>query len=267
MATTTNEETGGNMNNSNKSSIMIRNTKLGGKHTLICVPIMEDTIRESILACERAVLFNPDMVEARIDKIVDTDKDIIPSMLLNMRKLLGDKPLIATYRSVTEGGWGNMPPREIYELYKEIIEESDIDILDIEMSMDRKIVAKLQQLCRDKGVKVMFSHHNFEDTPEEPEILSILKEGERLGGDISKIALMPNNGKDVLKLLNATYAAKTELSIPFVAISMGKKGKISRMGAGVFGSALTFAQADHNPSAPGQISIQEMRDILNCLEE
>ncbi|HAE62059.1 MAG TPA: type I 3-dehydroquinate dehydratase [Eubacteriaceae bacterium] len=255
------------MNNTSKNSIMIRNTKLGGKHTLICVPIMEDTIKESILACERASLFNPDMVEARIDKIIDTDKEIIPSMLLNMRKILADKPLIATYRSVTEGGWGNMPPREIFELYKEIIEESDVDILDIEMSLDRKIISELQRLCKEKGIKVMFSHHNFEDTPNEPEILSILKEGERLGGDISKIALMPNNGKDVLKLLNATYTAKTELSIPFVAISMGKKGKISRMGAGVFGSSITFAQADHNPSAPGQIGIQEMRAILNCLEE
>ncbi|NTW72640.1 MAG: type I 3-dehydroquinate dehydratase [Eubacteriaceae bacterium] len=246
-------------------SIKVRNTIIGGEKTLVTVSILGSTIKDIFLRCEGALRKKPDLLEIRLDKIIDTERELIASMLCSIRKIAEELPIIATYRSVKEGGWGNLPEKAIFEIYDEIIEEGDIDLLDIEMSMTRRYIEQIKKKCKEKGIKLIFSHHNFEDTPDENEILSILKEGERMGADISKIALMPNSGKDVLMLLNAAYKAETELRIPYITISMGNRGKISRIGAGLFGSAITIASWDEKTTAPGQIEILELREILEVL--
>ena len=85
------------------------------------------------------------------------------------------------------------------------------------------------------------------------------------GADITKIAVMPHSEQDVLTLLSATLEMKkTKGDRPFIAISMGSLGAISRLASELFGSSMTFASLNEG-SAPGQISINNMRDILNIL--
>jgi len=52
----------------------------------------------------------------------------------------------------------------------------------------------------------------------------------------------------------------------YVTISMGKVGKVSRITADVTGSSWSFASLDE-ASAPGQISLANMKKIREILDE
>ena len=51
-----------------------------------------------------------------------------------------------------------------------------------------------------------------------------------------------------------------------ISMSMGKMGMISRLCGESFGSAMTFA-AHKKASAPGQMEMSEVKDILDKLHE
>ena len=73
---------------------------------------------------------------------------------------------------------------------------------------------------------------------------------------------MPKEERDVLNLLNATLMAREQLEIPIVTMSMGGIGTISRLCGESFGSALTFGCVG-KASAPGQMELKQLKDILN----
>lgn len=86
------------------------------------------------------------------------------------------------------------------------------------------------------------------------------------GADICKIAVMPRNSEDVLTLLEATRKMyENYADRPLITMSMGTLGMISRISGQVFGSAATFGSAG-TASAPGQISVSELRKLLNTLQ-
>ena len=90
---------------------------------------------------------------------------------------------------------------------------------------------------------------------------------QELGFDMTKIAVMPRKERDVLDLLDATLAMKETFGDrPFVTMSMGKIGIISRMTGECFGSSLTFGTAGA-ASAPGQIDAKELKQILHILHD
>lgn len=116
------------------------------------------------------------------------------------------------------------------------------------------------------GVKVIGSNHDFNKTPNQDEMIKRLKEIRELGADIPKIAVMPNSPGDVLTLLSATLkVAESGMDCPIITMSMGKDGMVSRISGGTFGSALTFGTVG-KASAPGQIPVKELREMLEILK-
>lgn len=51
---------------------------------------------------------------------------------------------------------------------------------------------------------------------------------------------------------------------PLITMSMGSLGVVSRVSGATFGSAATFGAAK-KASAPGQVSVDELRSILEVL--
>jgi len=51
-----------------------------------------------------------------------------------------------------------------------------------------------------------------------------------------------------------------------IMIAMGSLGMISRLSGEIFGSAITFASV-RNASAPGQISVTDMKSILQLIHD
>jgi len=89
---------------------------------------------------------------------------------------------------------------------------------------------------------------------------------EKLGADVAKVAVMPVNLDDVLTLLIATREASKNLSIPFISLSMGPYGALTRLFGWVFGSSLTFAVGAAR-SAPGQVPIEDLNTVLAIVQK
>lgn len=86
-----------------------------------------------------------------------------------------------------------------------------------------------------------------------------------LGADIPKIAVMPHDAGDVLKLLQATWDMHSRYADrPLLTMAMAGTGAISRVSGEIFGSAMTFA-AVGTASAPGQREADTLRPILDAL--
>ena len=93
---------------------------------------------------------------------------------------------------------------------------------------------------------------------------------EQQGGvsaDILKIAVMPQNSRDVLTLLSATEEmTRLYAERPLITMSMGGTGLMSRLCGETFGSAVTFG-AVGKTSAPGQIAADELAQVLELLHK
>ena len=118
-----------------------------------------------------------------------------------------------------------------------------------------------------RGVKVIMSNHDFHKTPAKDEIIYRLRRMQELGADIPKIALMPTCRQDVLTVLSATVdMAEKYADRPIITMSMGKTGVTSRLTGEAFGSAATFG-AVKTASAPGQISVADLRTVLTIINK
>ena len=105
------------------------------------------------------------------------------------------------------------------------------------------------------------SYHNFEKTPSTRTLAGLFDEMAAAGGDILKVAVMPQTAEDVLRLMTASLKVRKKYQKPVIAISMGALGRITRAAGALFGSAATFASLDAG-SAPGQIDVAEMKHLL-----
>ena len=76
---------------------------------------------------------------------------------------------------------------------------------------------------------------------------------------------MPQTTADVITLLDATQEMyHKHADRPLITMSMGSLGVVSRVSGATFGSSATFGAAK-KASAPGQVSVDELRSILEVL--
>lgn len=121
--------------------------------------------------------------------------------------------------------------------------------------------------AHDFNVKVVSSNHDFDKTPEKEELIRRLCKMQELNADIPKIAVMPTCRRDVLMLLDATLEmTESYADRPIITMSMAGTGVISRLAGEAFGSALTFGAAT-KASAPGQIPVNELKQVLDILHK
>ena len=139
------------------------------------------------------------------------------------------------------------------------------DAVDIELFHDEDRVKELVAEAHNYNVVVIMSNHDFEKVPAKYVIEFRLKKMAALGTDLPKLACMPHNAKDVLTLLSATNEVNEAIDNPLITMAMGDIGKVTRIAGQVFGSSLSFG-AVGKTSAPGQLSIDDLRNAENYLE-
>lgn len=231
----------------------------------ICVPLAFERDWNRPLA---AVQASPcDMVEWRADHFVNfTDAGQTLAVLRALRQALGDLPLIYTLRTRPEGGEAEVTEETYRTLLETAAGSGCCNFIDVEARWCESAPGGLFAAARRAGVGVIVSKHDFIRTPPQGEITRILETLRRCGGDICKLALMPNSQGDVLALMGAAVQFHREHPDELlIAISMGALGAISRIQAGFIDSALTFASAGR-ASAPGQIDSAVLREILDRIE-
>lgn len=247
----------------------MKRIQVGGKmigrvdRPLICTPVIGRT-REAILD-ELAVIIpkQPDLIEWRVD-FFERAGDIasVIELASEIKAAAGSIPVIFACRTLDEGGKPSaLNDSDILKLFVAACASRCVDLIDYEMSNSTVNVAMLREASRDNGVTMILSYHNHHSTPVAADLAEKFADAERLGADVAKVVVMPRGSDDVLALLGATHAASRKSRIPLISMSMGKAGVLSRVFGWVFGSAVTFA-AGKNCSAPGQMSIDELRPVL-----
>lgn len=246
----------------------VRNCTLGEGRPKICVPITateeEEALNQASVLAEKANVCL-DLTELRIDYFTYLrDSAKLIGTLGKIREVLGDIPLLCTLRTSAEGGEAKVTPEEYEELLNLCLDSGKIDLLDVELSCGDSSMERIRKKAKECGVFVLASSHDFNQTPSVEEMVEKLIRMEEMGADIAKIAVMPQKEEDVLALLQASLQAKRTLNIPFIAISMGRMGMLSRIAGETFGSCMTFASINHT-SAPGQLEAGKIWNILETM--
>jgi 3-dehydroquinate dehydratase-1 len=186
-------------------------------------------------------------------------------VLKDLREVLGDMPILMTFRTSKEGGEKAIEDEVYADINIKAAQTGYVDLVDVEVFTGDEIVKKIIDGAHAAGVKVVASNHDFFKTPDKDDIVGRLRKMQDLGADIPKIAVMPQNKKDVLTLLAATEEMANEYADrPIITMSMAGTGVISRLAGEVFGSALTFGAAA-KASAPGQMGVQDLKQVLTLL--
>lgn len=248
--------------------VKVRNVEIGTGIPKICVPIVGVTREEILRAAEKIMKTSADVVEWRTDWYEDIfDFEKTEATMKELRAVLAEKPILFTFRTAKEGGEKQIEKEVYVELNQKAAKTGLIDLVDVEAFTGDDAVKAIVDTAHEYGVKVVASNHDFHKTPDKDEIVARLRKMQDLGADIPKIAVMPQNKKDVLTLLSATEEMASEYADrPIITMSMAGTGVISRLCGEVFGSALTFG-AVGKASAPGQMGAEELSTVLGLLHK
>lgn len=229
---------------------------------LIAIPVAAHTLQElkEKTATIRSLPF--DVLEWRMDGL-DALSPELATQGLSLVKSEISTPIIATVRTSKEGG--SFP-------YEDALYESCVtavmtglrpgsDAVDVEM--ERTPAPRLIEKARALGLSVIISFHDFSRTPKKEDIVSRFLTMKARHASIGKIAVMAHSREDACTMMDAmAQVHKTAPDFPFIGISMGPCGQVTRTEGGKAGSILTFASAGE-ASAPGQIALADMRRILD----
>ena len=254
------------MNTETNSWVEVRGVRIGEGIPKICVPIVGTTRDEILAAAKSFESVKKDVVEWRADWFEGVfDFAQVEAVLKELRRVLGNTPILFTFRTANEGGEKAIEPAAYAELNKRAAATGLIDLVDVEAFTGDEVVRDIIESAHESGVVVVASNHDFEKTPEKDEIVRRLRKMQELDADIPKIAVMPQSRKDVLTLLSATEEMASEYADrPIITMSMPATGLISRLCGECFGSALTFG-AVGKASAPGQMNASDLSEILNLI--
>ena len=204
-----------------------------------------------------------DIVELRIDQWFDFNMEQFETIIHQLKQLKLDFKILVTYRTSTQGGKGDIGETEYLELLYKLILHAQFDMLDIEWnaSIDVEVYGKLIQHAQENGLKVVLSHHNFQETPSLEELKFIYFKMQKLSPQYLKLAVMPHSKEDVLHLLEAMSVTSDNTPYKVIGISMSHLGLVSRVAQGVFGGSISYGCLGE-PQAPGQIHVKALKQQL-----
>jgi len=231
------------------------------------VPITAKT-KEQALAQAQVIAntADADLAEFRIDLLsFASDTKQVIALGHELKKILGNKPMIATIRTKNEGGQLEISDADYGKTYQAYLKNPFMDWLDVEMFRDQKVVSDIVQKAHQKKVLVVMSNHDFQKTPSQDEIEKRLLKQDQMGADILKIAVMPKSKQDVFTLMNATLNVSQQTTKPLLTMSMGQLGTISRVATANMGGSYSFGMIGE-ASAPGQIDVTKLKQILKTVQ-
>lgn len=249
--------------------LTLKNIVIGAGQPKIIVPTTatnSDAVKEFVQ--QQAKRPEPAVIELRLDLLDNAnDTAALVQLTRELYAMLPDKLLLVTFRTKAEGGKRAIDDLSYSTLYRQLLTEGKMDLLDIEMYRSAPQVEQLIAQAHQQGVHVILSSHDFQQTPSQTEIISRLRQQQAMGADILKIAAMPHDAGDVLRMMSATWEMSQRYARrPLLTMSMGGLGALSRLAGELTGSALTFGMAG-SASAPGQLEAQDLTAALALLHQ
>jgi 3-dehydroquinate dehydratase type I len=221
----------------------------------ICVSIAAKKTSDIPTLIKRAKVMGADFAEIRLDYL-EEGFDRIEEAIKD-----AEIPLIATNRQCEQGGRKQQNEEERVKSLLELADKG-FTIVDIETTTPRLkyMVTELKK----KGVEVIVSFHNFNRTPNLMELRNVATSQIKTGADICKIVTKANDISDNIACFSLVSEVSKKTKI--VCFAMGIHGILSRILSPMFGGYFTYASLKSEmETAPGQISIQQLKEIYKCL--
>jgi len=215
----------------------------------ICGIVLAAEEKEAMEEIDTAADFGADLVELRIDSILEADLE----RLINYR----DIPKIVTDLA------GKRGDRErVRSLSRAVTLQPEYVDINLDFQSGEDVRDDLISHAKDNSVQVICSFHDHEKTPSEREMLSIISGMREIGADIAKIAVEARSMHDCRRVLNLILESK-EVDLPIIAFSTGELGSFTRVFSPIFGGFLTYTPINPEKVVAGQIALREMIDIYS----
>ena len=183
--------------------------------------------------------------------------DLVKPTMDEMKKFLADHKDVRFIVTCRPGVFDE----ETSLQYLETAAKCGAAYIDVEIERGKEVAARLKKACEGTECRLIISYHNFDCTPGEYELLSIIDQSKEWGADKVKIACnvpTPEANAALMHLYN--------LREDIIAFGMGRIGKVSRLASLWCGAEFTYVAADWgNATAPGQLTISEMRRAVDAL--
>ncbi len=245
---------------------------------MICTSIQGKTLEEILAILESGGV---EMAEIRLD-LCDLDEEEIEALFSGSdvpliatcriagmaRRVEGEENLLADAGKVlSEDGLYLSEPRKSRNPAEELAEnqllkaiEAGAKYVDLEVEAPPMMGRRIRQACQQHGSMLIRSFHDFEGTPAEPILLSLLEKGRRFGGEVVKIVTTATGKADVDRVMDLYREAEPGT---LVAFCMGFEGRESRLEALRRGAPFTYAcLTPEEATAPGQWTTAEMRKAV-----
>ena len=215
-----------------------------------------------VLAAATADLSDEPAARAHADA-VEFRMDLADQPLDALAVYDGELPLIATNRTIEEGGDAPETPDRLAALER-AAERSTVEAIDVELATVEN-ENWLAEHAREHDAACIVSTHDFEDTPSRAAMEDTLEHASE-HGTVAKLAVTAHTPTDVLDLLAATNAC-TERGECVATMAMGTIGGHSRAIAPLYGSRIAYAPLDpERATAPGQYDLATLADLLDTLD-
>jgi 3-dehydroquinate dehydratase-1 len=241
-------------------------TVLGAPVPVITVPLVAETHDAIVAEARNVASLKPDMVEVRSDYwgfMEDTDKSF--DMLKEVKRIIGDVPILLTCRIAAEGGNKAVSDKAKFDFYDRAIKSGLVNFIDVEFAYGDDFIKGFKKKLQGSGVSLVVSYHDFKATPAKEKIVATMEREVAAGADVVKIVVKPNSEEDVLTFLGSMLAfRRAHPDYPIIASGSGDVGRITRLIGGLFGIDLTFASGIKG-SNPTQMPVGIVRESLGVI--
>ncbi|PQQ11476.1 bifunctional 3-dehydroquinate dehydratase/shikimate dehydrogenase chloroplastic-like isoform X1 [Prunus yedoensis var. nudiflora] len=201
--------------------------------TLICAPVMAESVDQMLVQMGKAREVGADLVEIRLDFL----KNFSPIQDLEILIKHSPLPTLFTYRPAWEGGQYKGDDNKRQDALR-LAMELGADYIDVELQVAHDFYNSIQGEKPEK-VKIIVSSHNYQKTPSTEEIGDLVARIQATGADIVKIATTALDITDSARVFQVLVHSQ----VPMIGLVMGRR-------AGVV-------------SAPGQPTVKDLLDLYN----
>ncbi|KAM7272488.1 hypothetical protein ACFE04_027151 [Oxalis oulophora] len=220
--------------------------KMMNNSTMICAPLMAESVEQMVIHMHKAKEQGADVVEVRLDHVVDFNPLRDLAILLQHKPL----PVVVVYRPISEGGMYE-GEEEIRVDALQIAGELGADYVDFELKV---VLDKQVKVNMPSGSKVIVSCHLNGSTPSKEDLDILVGTMQDTGADIIKLVL---NVADITEI-ERVFHLISSCQMPIIATCVGERGFISQILSPKYGGILVYGSLEEKP-IPGLPTLQSLR--------
>lgn len=211
----------------------------------------------------KSVLNHRLLIEWRVDFWPDQGISALQQVNQILRHSFSKLPLLLTLRTTSEGGKLALNHADYTQQLALMSQQLDWDVLDV---MPAQLVSVQRFRCElelAETQQLIYSRHILRPTDFKTDLTELTNLATiATEQDILKLAVVATQQQNALDLLNATLTTRLKYQQPLITMAMGIEGQITRQLGPLFGSNLSFGSLTTQGSAPGQLPLAQLDQLL-----